>query len=72
MLEYLKSKWYALDANLKRHIISAATTFVSSFLMFLSAQIALGFPASWDLVGALALTAGRHAVKMAIEAYMRP
>ena len=69
--EYLKAKWYGLDANVKRHLISAATTFVSSFLLFLSAQVALGFPPSWELWGALCLTAGRQAIKMALESLMK-
>lgn len=62
---------------MKRHLISAGVTFISSFLTVLGAALITVPAESWteatwySVLAGLALTAVRGAVKPTVESYLR-
>lgn len=58
-----------MNPTLKRHLISAAQTFVATFLLTLGAEIQAGVPLSfgWDTIMSLVAVAVRMAIKSATE-----
>ena len=67
MFMFIKSYWIKLPSNVRRHIVSALVTFVSTALLTAGAQIALGFPKSWVEWSALLMVVLRFAVKAGWE-----
>jgi len=71
-MKWLHEQWLTLSEANRKRIVSFFNTFVSNFLLLLGAQLAMGFPASWTIFGALMVASVRGAFKEALDLYFRP
>lgn len=71
MFAYLKTKWLSLDANWRRHVKSAALTFVCAMLMqfFGEMKLHVNEPFTWNLIMAAVATSMRHVFKLMTESW---
>jgi len=61
-----------MNENIKRHLVSASITFLSSFLTVFGATLALVGTdnITWPLIWSVALTAVRGATKVLLDKYI--
>ncbi len=63
-----------MNPTLKRYLISSTTTFVTVFFISLGAQLAVAHitpeTLGWGVVLSIVMTAGRAAVKAAVESFV--
>jgi len=62
----IKEYWTKLSEANRRRIMSFLTTFATSFVVLLAAQVELGFPSSWTALGAVIGSVARSALREAI------
>ena len=66
-METIKKLWLKLSLENRKRIVSFLNTFVVTFLTLIAAQMQIGFPESWSILGALILSVARTSIREAIQ-----